>query len=109
LLEHGLTEELGRVGWWGPAGPTREEEADRMAWADLDHLGRLGQNWEFGLGCQKRIEKGFGILATKINLNQDNFEFKSKDIFKVKLQFKLKIKFKTFTNGNLGFVSKIQI
>jgi hypothetical protein len=57
------------------------------------------------LGCQKRIEKGFGILVAKLNLNQDNFEFKSKDIFKVKLQFKLKIKFKTFTNGNLGFVS----
>jgi hypothetical protein len=57
----------------------------RVAWADLDHLGRLGRNREFGLGCQKRIEKGFGILAAKLNLNQDNFEFKSKDIFKVKL------------------------
>jgi hypothetical protein len=61
------------------------------------------------LGYQKRIEMGFGILAAKLNLNQDNFEFKSKVIFKVKLQLKLKIKFKTFTNGSLGFVSKIEI
>jgi hypothetical protein len=49
------------------------------------------------------------FLAAKLNLNQDNFEFKSKDIFKVKSQFKLEIKFKTFIIGNLGFVSKIQI
>jgi hypothetical protein len=45
---------------------TGRAEEERAAWVSL------GQNREYGLGCQKRIEKGFGILAVKLNLNQDN-------------------------------------
>jgi hypothetical protein len=78
----------------------KEERAARVS---------LGQNRELRLGSQKRIEKGFGIFTAKLNLNQGNSEFKSKYIFKVKLQFKLEIKFKTFIIGILGLVSKIEI
>jgi hypothetical protein len=37
-----------------------------------------------------------------------NFEFKPKDIFKVKPQFEYKIKFKLFQNRNLRFGSKFK-
>jgi hypothetical protein len=66
MLELGLTEEHGPVGWWWLVGPTGEEEASRMAWADLDHLGRLGligewiRKMDFGIfGCWfEWIQKG---------------------------------------------------
>jgi hypothetical protein len=35
---HGLTEGHGLVGCQRPAGPTMEEEADRVAWAELGWL-----------------------------------------------------------------------
>jgi hypothetical protein len=72
--------------------------------------GRVGCVGEFRpesriqIGLPEKNRKGLWNFGRKIE-----FEFKSKDIFKVKLQFKLKRKFKTFTNGNLGFVSRIQI
>jgi hypothetical protein len=68
-------------------------KAEAACWAGWSQLGRLllghkirtgrveeewaaqvtlVQNREFGLGCQKRIEKGFRILAAKMNSNQDN-------------------------------------
>jgi hypothetical protein len=107
----GANAEVGCWASWPQLGHLLLGHNIRMAQAEEEWAARvsLGQNREFRLGCQKRIERGFRILAAKLNLTQDNFEFKSKDIFKVKLQFKLKIKFKTFTNGNLGFVSKIEI
>jgi hypothetical protein len=74
------------------AASTRLEERDDQVTGPTGPCaagpgGQLGQDQELGLGCQKRIENGFGILTAKLNLNQDYCEFKSRDIFKVKLQF----------------------
>jgi hypothetical protein len=84
-------------------GPRLDQKGEEGRWTTV------GPETRFRIGLPEKNRKGFEILAAKLNLKQDNFEFKAKDIFKVKLQFKLKIKFKKFTNGNLGFVSKIQI